>query len=59
MPSTLREVWTEFLTDTASAFSLDGLKNSHPTEQEVNNPGEIGALLMRSATVRVVLFYVC
>tara|TARA_B100000676_G_scaffold78501_1_gene78240 strand:- start:2807 stop:5386 length:2580 start_codon:yes stop_codon:yes gene_type:complete len=39
------EVWTEFLNaDTASAFSLDGLKNSHPIEQEVNNPGEIGAL---------------
>lgn len=39
------EVWTEFLNaDTASAFSLDGLKNSHPIEQEVNNPDEIGAL---------------
>jgi puromycin-sensitive aminopeptidase len=39
------EVWTEFLNaDTGSAFSLDSLKNSHPIEQEVNNPDEIGAL---------------
>ena len=39
------DVWTHFLTaDTASAFSLDGLANSHPIEQEVNNPAEIGQL---------------
>ena len=39
------EIWTQFLTaDTASAFSLDGLANSHPIEQEVNNPTEIGQL---------------
>ena len=39
------EIWTQFLTaDTASAFSLDGLANSHPIEQEVNNPAEIGQL---------------
>ncbi len=39
------DVWTQFLTaDTASAFSLDGLANSHPIEQEVNNPAEIGQL---------------
>ena len=38
-------MWTQFLTaDTASAFSLDGLSNSHPIEQEVNNPAEIGQL---------------
>ena len=39
------EMWTQFLTsDTASAFSLDGLSNSHPIEQEVRNPAEIGQL---------------
>jgi puromycin-sensitive aminopeptidase len=39
------EMWTQFLTsDTASAFSLDGLSNSHPIEQEVKNPAEIGQL---------------
>ena len=39
------DMWTQFLTaDTASAFSLDGLTNSHPIEQEVNNPAEIGQL---------------
>ncbi len=39
------DMWTQFLTaDTASAFSLDGLANSHPIEQEVNNPAEIGQL---------------
>ena len=39
------EMWTQFLTaDTASAFNLDGLSNSHPIEQEVNNPAEIGQL---------------
>ncbi|MCH7800604.1 MAG: M1 family peptidase, partial [Chloroflexi bacterium] len=39
------EMWTQFLTnDTMSALSLDGLQNSHPIEQEVNNPDEIGQL---------------
>ena len=39
------DVWTQFLTlDTNRALSLDGLKNSHPIEQEVSNPAEIGQL---------------
>ena len=39
------DVWTQFLTaDTNRALSLDGLKSSHPIEQEVNNPAEIGQL---------------
>ena len=39
------EMWTQFLTaDTNRALGLDGLKNSHPIEQEVNNPAEIGQL---------------
>ena len=39
------EQWTQFLVgDTTSALSLDGLKNSHPIEQEVNNPAEIDQL---------------
>ena len=39
------EMWTQFLThDTTNALSLDGLANSHPIEQEVNNPAEIGQL---------------
>ncbi len=39
------EMWTQFLTaDTNTALSLDGLKSSHPIEQEVNNPAEIGEL---------------
>ncbi|MDP6451748.1 MAG: M1 family aminopeptidase, partial [SAR202 cluster bacterium] len=39
------EMWTQFLSnDTMSAFSLDGLQNSHPIEQEVKNPDEIGQL---------------
>ena len=39
------EMWTQFLTnDTTSALNLDGLRNSHPIEQEVNNPAEIGQL---------------
>ena len=39
------EVWTQFVSsDTNRAFSLDGLRNSHPIEQEVNNPAEIGEL---------------
>ena len=39
------EVWTQFVSsDTNRALSLDGLRNSHPIEQEVHNPAEIGEL---------------
>ena len=39
------EMWTQFVSDeTNDALGLDGLKNSHPIEQEVNNPAEIGQL---------------
>ena len=39
------EVWTQFVSsDTNRALSLDGLRNSHPIEQEVNNPAQIGEL---------------
>ena len=39
------EMWTQFLTaDTNRALSLDGLRSSHPIEQEVNNPAQIGEL---------------
>ena len=39
------EVWTQFVTgDTNRGLSLDGLKNSHPIEQQVKNPAEIGQL---------------
>ena len=39
------EMWTQFITeDTNRGLSLDGLKNSHPIEQEVRNPAEIGQL---------------
>ena len=39
------EMWTQFLThDTSSALNLDGLRNSHPIEQPVNNPAQIGEL---------------
>lgn len=39
------EVWTQFITgDTNRGLSLDGLRTSHPIEQEVNNPAEIGEL---------------
>ncbi len=39
------EMWTQFIThDTSSALNLDGLRNSHPIEQPVNNPAEIGEL---------------
>ncbi|MBM3945105.1 MAG: M1 family metallopeptidase [SAR202 cluster bacterium] len=38
-------VWNQFLVnDTARALALDGLKSSHPIEQEVRNPAEIGQL---------------
>ena len=39
------EVWTQFVSnDTNRGLSLDGLKSSHPIEQAVNNPAEIGEL---------------
>ena len=39
------EMWTQFLThDTNSALNLDGLRSSHPIEQAVDNPAEIGQL---------------
>ena len=39
------QVWTEFVSnDTNVALSLDGLKSSHPIEQEVRHPAEIGQL---------------
>ena len=39
------EVWTQFVSsDTNRALSLDGLRNSHPIEQEVSNPAQIGEL---------------
>jgi puromycin-sensitive aminopeptidase len=38
-------MWTQFVNmDTNRALSLDGLKNSHPIEQEVKDPAEIGQL---------------
>lgn len=39
------DVWTKFiLDDTNRAFELDALDNSHPIEQAVSNPDEIGQL---------------
>ena len=39
------DVWTQFVTaDTNAGLSLDGLRNSHPIEQEVRDPAEIGQL---------------
>lgn len=39
------EMWTQFLSsDTNEALALDGLKNSHPIEQKVGHPSEIGQL---------------
>ena len=39
------EVWTQFVShDTNRALSLDGLQNSHPIEQAVKDPAEIGQL---------------
>ena len=36
------QMWTQFIAgDTARALSFDGLKNSHPIEQEVKDPAEI------------------
>jgi puromycin-sensitive aminopeptidase len=39
------QMWTQFVShDTNSGLSLDGLKNSHPIEQEVKDPAEIREL---------------
>ena len=39
------EMWTQFVSsDTNRALSLDGLANSHPIEQAVENPAQIGEL---------------
>ena len=39
------EMWTQFVNmDTNRALNLDGLKNSHPIEQQVNNPAEVSQL---------------
>ena len=39
------QMWTQFVNmDANRALSLDGLKNSHPIEQEVKDPAEIGQL---------------
>ncbi len=39
------DVWTQFVSsETNSGLRLDGLRSSHPIEQEVNNPSEIGQL---------------
>ena len=39
------DMWTQFVSsDTNHALSLDGLRSSHPIEQEVENPAQIGEL---------------
>ena len=39
------QMWTQFIAeDTSRALQLDGLQNSHPVEQKVSNPSEIGEL---------------
>ena len=39
------QMWTQFVShDTNAGLSLDGLKNSHPIEQEVKDPAEIREL---------------
>ena len=39
------DVWTDFISSNTNAgLALDGLKNSHPIEQEVKDPAEIGQL---------------
>ena len=39
------DMWTQFVNmDTNRALSLDGLKNSHPIEQEVKDPAEVSQL---------------
>ena len=38
-------MWTQFIVDDLnSGLSLDGLENTHPIEQEVNDPAQIGQL---------------
>ena len=39
------DMWTQFVAqDNAAGLSLDGLKNSHPVEMQVENPAEIEEL---------------
>ena len=39
------DMWTQFVfSDLNAGLGLDGLENSHPIEQEVRNPAEIGQL---------------
>ena len=39
------EEWTQFITmDTIAGLNLDGLENSHPIAQDVNNPAEVSQL---------------
>ncbi len=39
------DMWTQFVSaDTNRALALDGLRNSHPIEQKVDNPAEIRQL---------------
>ena len=39
------EMWTQFVNmDTNRALALDGLKNSHPIEQQVKDPAEVSQL---------------
>ena len=39
------QMWTQFVNmDTNRGLGLDGLKNSHPIEQEVRNPAEVSQL---------------
>ena len=39
------QMWTQFVNmDTNRALSLDGLKNSHPIEQQVKDPAEVSQL---------------
>jgi puromycin-sensitive aminopeptidase len=39
------QMWTQFVNmDTNRGLSLDGLKNSHPIEQEVKDPAEVSQL---------------
>ena len=39
------EEWTQFITmDTIAGLNLDGLENSHPIAQQVNNPAEVSQL---------------
>ncbi len=39
------QMWTQFVSaDTNRALSLDGLKNSHPVQQEVKDPAQVSEL---------------